>query len=396
MLIAGCGASRAQDEEPSPSPSTATRTATIDQLPPTATPTPDPLARPPGTAQEALSALEEYLPRASDLCPTALVERWDAECHTGDFDGDGEPDAAYLVPLRSPAATPLHGATVIVRRRAHDSLEAFPVYALAESSFFGRYAFSIADRTGDGRDDLTYLANLCSARGCASRIEVQTWDGTTWRDVGTDQPGVDSLQRLEITGEGAETEIVMHAGVFEGPGAGPTRAGVYHYAWANGRYSLAKTELAPPEYLIHAIQDADDRLETESDLRGARDAYRAVITNTELKDWKAESGTIPAGGVSGRGQLTGYALFRIAVITAALGEDPTLALDTTIVESEEPLFANAAEAFRRGYREAGTVRAGCLEVSRYLATPPVPAYITQLFDYGYANPAPTSADICPF
>jgi hypothetical protein len=145
----------------------------------------------------------------------------------------------------------------------------------------------------------------------------------------------------------------------------------------------------PPVYLFHAILDADAIFD-EGRFREAIDAYAAAIRDTSLIDWKEATRQL-----GGRKALVGYALFRIAVAAAAAGDDPTASIDAVIVEGEEPLFQEAAQAFRRGYLDGRSVIRGCIEVNRYMATPAARAVLENRFDYGYANPRKQPSDVCP-
>jgi len=144
-----------------------------------------------------------------------------------------------------------------------------------------------------------------------------------------------------------------------------------------------------PQYLIHAILDAD-ALFASGRYPEAAVAYVSAAERTDLKDWQAE-----VGAGDGRGRLTGYARFRAAVAIAASGADATAAFDAAIARGTEQAFITATEAFRKGLKEGGSVHAGCLEATRYLTSPGVPAYLRLVFDYGYANPQKTAAEICP-
>lgn len=399
LVLAACKSGHsAAEASPSPvaaSPAPSATPTTRPTATPTATATPHPLAKLPVSVESAIATLVSY--RAShrdDPCPAELEERWEARCGRGDVDGDGVDDTVYLVPLH-PAVklSPSPGVVLIVRDGVPP--EPFPRVAEADASIVGVALFSVADRTGDGQAEVTHLVNTCGANGCRSQVEVQSWDGTAWRDIGPGDGGIDNVESVGLEGEGVGTEIMLRGGTLHAAGAGPTRATTHTYGWNGSRYHEVSAVADPPAYLIHAIYDAD-ALVAAGRFDDAAAAYAAAIADDSLKDWKAESGNQLPGAASGREQLRGYALFRIAVVRAATGADPTLALDTVIAESQEPLFSNAAEAFRRGYREFGGVRAGCLEVTRYLTTPTVPEYLTNLFDYGFANPRRLPADVCPF
>ncbi|MBK7327708.1 MAG: hypothetical protein IPI85_01005 [Dehalococcoidia bacterium] len=129
-----------------------------------------------------------------------------------------------------------------------------------------------------------------------------------------------------------------------------------------------------------------------------------MLTREALKDWKAKSDQKDR-----RPALKGFALFRIVLAKAVLQDDAasiTAAIDRVILQSAlpdfEPLFVNVAMEFRRGYNESGGLIGGCAAVNLYLTRPAAGAdtraYVEQLFNYGYANPAGSAwlTKICPF
>jgi len=324
-----------------------------------------------------------------DPCPEALNRAWETVCAAGDLDGDGLPDTAYLVPLKPPLQPSPNPGAVLVRRSKGSGIERFPTTGDADRSIVGRGLFGIADRTGDTTPELSFLSNECSARGCSSMVQVQHWDGTAWRDVGP-RTGVDNIDRATMEGLGAKTVITMHGGAITGPGAGPGRAFTVTYEVESARFQQRSKAFDPPVYLYHALLDADARFDA-ADWPGAIQAYRVAIDSTDLKDWRQE-----ANKGDGRTTLAAYALFRIAVATAASGEKPDKAIDAIILNAKEEIFINAALAFRKGFQEKGGVHAGCVDVTTYLADPANADYIADRFDYGYANqPKKAPRDMCP-
>lgn len=398
LLLLGSGlASGCTSDEGSASasdtPATPAETATTN---PVATATPDILGSPPTTRSEARAGVESALKaEPATFCPERLEALWRVACALGDLDGDRQNDQAFLVPL-SPRSAPIpNSAVVFVRFTRGTPLEEFPgPSAAADASAGGRGVFGIADRTGDGKPEFTLLANECGARACSSRLQIMSWDGTAWRDIGPN-PGVDNLDSpILFEGSGTQAVITMHGGKLTGAGAGPSRASTYTYALLNGRFELKGTKPDAPTYLFHAIQDADALFDA-GDFTGATAAYKTAIENPALKDWRKENGE-----PEGRPALEAYALFRIAVATAATGADPAPAIDRTIQLSKEPLFTLAVEAFRRGYQERRAVQAGCVAATTYFNTvsaeSDVPAYIRAMFSYGYANfPVKGPKDLCP-
>ena len=389
LVTGGCGCGTAVDIVPpseTPAP-TATPTPA-----PTPSPMPDPIGPPPRDIAEARQALER-LQRTTGPCSPTVAERWGLSCIEADIDGDLAPDSAILLPLPQPAPVGPYPGVVFVSLTTAPGFVALSPPGAADTSILGRAIFSVADRDGRPRPEVAFLENFCTATRCATLVRVYTWDGTTWRDIGPADQGITGVDRVAFEGAGASTAIVIHAAPSSSLAAGPTRGGTYRYTLSGGRFSALRVDLDRPVFLFHAILDADDRF-VRGEWEAAVAAYEAAIADRNLRDWKAENGR----GDS-REALVTYALFRIAVATAASGADPNPAIDRVIREGREQVFLNAAEAFRKGYQERGSVVGGCLEATRYLATTgpgiDTPGYVQRLLDHGYANPQYTYRDICP-
>lgn len=394
LVLPACPFGGSPEDEPTPTTApTATETAS-----PVPTPTPDRLATPPGSQFEARAWLEFALSSSNfdPPCPDSLKQRG-VGCAEGDADGDGKKELAYLVPVKLGTTQIPHPAVVFLRRGSTGALEAFAGDVTADASILGLASFSLVDRTGDRLGDLGYLENQCAAAGCRTRVVLQHWDATAWRDVGPGDTGTANVDKVTWTGAGGDSRLSIHGGKLphETPiDAGPSRAATTTYELSFGRYAASKSEPDAPEYLYHAIQDADQLF--ERDLSLALPAYRAAVESTTLKDWP-----VRAGQEDRRPALRGYALFRIALGTALEGRDPTAALDEVIRESKEQLFVEVAEAFRRGFQEREGITGGCEAVNLFLnkKTPDAdnPAYVADRFNYGYTNPPGSTwmVKICP-
>lgn len=390
LLLGACACAAGRSPEtPTPPPDTATPSPTTTPPP---TPTPDLVGPPPRDIAEARTALDR-LQRTIGACSEQVVARWNVACTTGDIDGDLVDDTAVLLPLSQPAPVGPHPGVAFVNLSTAPGYIALSLPGAADTSILGRAIFVIANRDPSPRPELSFLENLCTATRCASLVRIYTWDGSTWRDIGPADQGITGIDFVSIQGLGTATTILMHSQPTDNRVAGPTRGGTYRYTLQAGRYTLSQTELDPPQYLFHAILDADALFE-----RGRWDeaiaSYEAALANPNLRDWRAENDR-----GNSRDALVTYALFRIAVATAASGRDPNEAIDRVIREGREPLFLNAAEAFRKGYQEQTSVVGGCLEATRYLATTgpgiDTPGHVRRLMDHGYANPQYTYRDICP-
>lgn len=397
-IFLGASACRGGGDPKPPSLTPETATATVAPATPTATVTPDPLATLPETAAAAMDWVKKAIATsAAGVCPGPIAKAGGA-CIAASASGGSSPDLAILLPVKSRAAVSPAPAIVFAWSASQQKLTPFSEDLTADAAPLGAGFFSFEDRTGDGLADISYLQNVCGATGCNSRAVVLSWDGTAWRDVG---PG-DSIANVDAAaweGAGASSELTMHGGKLPPtapPESGPTRASKTTYTLSGGRFRVDAVVKDPPEYLYHAVEDADDAF--AADPGGSRAAYEEVIASTELKDWK-----LKPGDADRRPSLVGYAMFRLAVIDAALGRDPTAALDRVIRDSKEPLFVYLAESFRNGFQARGGVVGGCAEANLYLRTPQGSGtdpggYVAQLFNYGYANPPGSRwiTRLCPY
>lgn len=390
LTTAGCSGSKAARSTVTPSPPTATVPPTNTATP---SPTPDPLAKLPTTVAEAQQGLESELIAAPTMpCPSRLVTAWRVTCITSDFDGDSKPDTAFLVPLQpAPDSTHTPAAVFVLRSTANQVEALSSVGSPADGTVLGATFFTPRTLPSNGGNAIAFLTTACSTTGCLSQAHLFRWDGTAWRDVGPGDAGISALQSATWDADG---NLILKGGAFEAPGAGPTRGVSVTYTYSGTVYAESKRVYAAPVYLFHAITDADVKF-AAADWSGAIAAYQGAIDDTALKDWKAEQGQ-PAG----RPTLVSYALFRIAIATAAEGDDPSVALDKVIVDAKDPIFAYAAQQFRQGWQQTASVHGGCVAATAYLGTSNAsgdnPAYVKQAFNYGYANqPVKTYMDICP-
>ncbi|MEX2081781.1 MAG: hypothetical protein WEC33_09215, partial [Dehalococcoidia bacterium] len=235
------------------------------------------------------------------------------------------------------------------------------------------------------------VATSCSATACAGQAQVWWWDGLAFRDGGPgSEEAVVNLLEVVFDREGGESVLIAYGGKLEVEAAGPTRNVRTAYLFDGARYVPILRHADEAEYLYHAVVDADALFDA-GDWEAAVASYGAAVGNAALKDWKFER-----NGADGRSELEGYARLRIAIATAAARDDPTEALDATILNHAGTAFGFAAETFRTEYQQTNEdVQAACRAVTVYLALPPIPEVIRATFDYGYANPVRTFEDICP-
>ncbi|MBK7327709.1 MAG: hypothetical protein IPI85_01010 [Dehalococcoidia bacterium] len=210
VLLPGCRNGGSGEAPSSPEPFVL---ASPSSAVPTPSPTPDLLATPPASHVDARAWLQRALgPSGFDPpCPQRFQQAGVA-CTEGDVDGDGLKDLAYLLPVTLPGTLLPHPSAVFLRRGGTQKLEEFAVDLTADASPMGIAAFSLVDRTGDARGDLTYLENRCGASGCKTTVVIQTWDGTAWRDAGPADSGIANVDSVSWTGSGATSALRIHGG----------------------------------------------------------------------------------------------------------------------------------------------------------------------------------------
>lgn len=395
------------DDDPSPTATaTAGETATATTRP-VATATPDRLATPPASQLDARRWLETAMKSSSydPPCPEK-IQTYGVGCATGDVDGDGLPELAYLVPVKIPGTQLPHPSAVFVRGGRSQKLEEFALDLTADSSLIGLSFFGLEDRTGDGRAELSYLANACGATTCTTTAVVKSWDGTAWRDLAPGDAGVSNVDAAGWVGRGADTEFTLHGGKLPANApveAGPSRASTTTFALEGSRFVVESVVRDAPEYLYQALLDAEEIFAT--DKSASVPAFEGLLNRDDLKDWKSKPGQKDR-----RPAIEGFALFRILLVAAVQQRDAatiTAAIDRVVLESRkpgfEPLFPNLAEVFRKNYNPTDGVVGACAAVNLYLSQPAAGgadngAYVEQLFDYGYTNPPGREwvARICPF
>ncbi len=323
-------------------------------------------------------------------CPIEVTLAWDAECRQGDIDGDGAQDIAVLLLTPGPLARAPDPGSVVAWLSGEAEPRRIAVQEEADASELGRAFFDLADRTGDGRADVVMVAAQCTTTSCAGQVQVWSWDGMALRDAGPGRElAVTNLIEARWEREGGASVLITNGGKLEVAAAGPTRNVHKAYISDGARYVPIIEVPEAPEYLYHAVLDADAAFDA-GEWERAIELYRAVIGAPQLKDWKEER-----GGQPGRAHLEGYARLRIAIATSAGRQDPTAALDETILNHPATIWGFAAETFRNSYLQGGEdVPGACRAVTAYLATPPIPESIRAIFDYGYANPVKTFTSIC--
>jgi hypothetical protein len=402
---------------------------------PTVSPTPAATATPPAVAPPAVprefagypDAIAGYLTETegSPSCLAELFAAWampeptfGPPCAAADLDGDGRDEYVVRIadatttgpPLGeppSPTAEPASyggdililddadsGYEVVYRASARDGLS-----VLSNPTILGA-----DDYNDDGKAEAAFTGGTCGAHTCMTSVFVVGWDGSRYSDFFAEPVSHPWTEPSEITFEDLDAdgvqEIRVPAGTISSVGAGPQRNSVLTYDWDGTSFVLSNTRYTASDYLYFVVIDADAAY-AAGNPASATSLYRKAAEDTSLKDWKEELGA----GASDRDELVPYARFRSYLTQMALL--PTTDVDTALIlvgsiealaqEFPNSLHAQAAQRFGDTYRRQQTPQAGltaaCIAYASFLEEHR--SEFDAAWDYGYANPKPEPAQLCP-
>lgn len=391
---------------------------------PTATPTSSPATPSPTAASQVPErpanfndyalAVASYLsddPSAADTCLDALFDAWDmplvepaSACERGNADTDPEDELVAMLTAESDNPTAFSAVDFRVVIFDPDSTG----YAVAYESPVTPAAppgidapetppdgqsihpiLAIGDLFGSGNGGVAYETRACGAHTCSTSVHVlrgtdSGLDIVTPAEGITLESGDASIQ--DTDGDGVR-EIVLTGGQIGSVGAGPQREVTQTWAWNGNAYALQSTEQAPPQFLYHAVKDAD-ALFDEGQYIETRDAYVAAAEDPTLRAWMPDRNE--------RAELESYALFR-AGLAELLAQGDVAAANGYFDRAQAytmTLHTQLGGSFQAAYAAKGEISAGCAAVRDdiFLNLAEYQAF----WDFGYANPEFDPDSVCPF
>jgi hypothetical protein len=309
----------------------------------------------------------------------------------GDFTGDRLEDLALavLAPTNSQAGGTLlilecvGQAYRIAYEAATEAPDETPVLHFAQ------------DLTADGVPDLVAAHRLCGAHTCFQQVMVITWVGLAFEN--RLQGASDDLPYPVVKIVGPD-ETDGYALSVSGTGIGSAGAGPYRqrartWSWDPTAQALlpGPDVLLPSEFRIHVLLDADAAA-FAGEYSIADDLYLQVMTDEALEDVEFSP--------SPRENLAAYAAYRrlLGAVLAGFPPSPSIAygeLEGTFPEGAPGhAYVELADAFLDGYTSSQDIAAGCAAAQAYAE-----AHRDEVLGplhYGYANPAYTAEDVCPF
>lgn len=365
----------------------------------TVTPTPPPSGTVPDRPGDLLAGglpVSSYLAGGSaDIagCLPGLVAAWELapvlgeRCIFADIDGDGASEFAFAVVATTEGANP---GDVWFFEGADEQFRLFSsARVLAGELLEDVVLEAAADLTGDRFPDLVVSARICSAGVCGGRLLIASAHTGTFRDLapaGIDFTDLHSIRVEDASGDGLQ-DVVLRYEYTPDPDAGPQRDSETVLNWAGLKFFDTDHD-DPPRYLLHAILDADAAFDADN-YEEARAQYEAAAADTALVDWRVE-----AGEGSGRRELVPYALLR-AGIAALRGGDSDGALGLFREASSRfaaSLHGQVAAIFQEGVERDLAPAVACSTSQDYLRLQA--SRYAEIWDYGYANPEHTIADLC--
>lgn len=371
-----------------------------------------------GPAPDDAVALADWLSRAHqarpDILPVCGVLReaaWrpsEGACELADLDGEEPAEwllALYLEPTPDPGSADslqgppgdfwIVGDTGIVYR----------MHGLESSNVFGRVPelVSLADMTGDERDDAILRYVTCGAHTCYNNYEiVSAHDGTLRNVVEVEDvavpemagvismPTVEEEQVVDATDDDLP-DLVIAGGLIGSAGAGIQRPFREIWAWDGAAVTLDKREWEETGYRVHRLYNANAAFD-EAAYDEARGLYESVVVDPDLEEMAF---TAPPEEV--RAYTRQFAGFRLALLPLLRGDitEATRWQNWLGEEYGGSALANAAALLLETWQQNGNnLPAACEQVAGYLAGRPDPT--GPLVDMGYGNPTLTGEDACPY
>ena len=382
---------------------------TAAAAPPTATPAPVPAPGKPESFSDYAPAISKYLSAnpaaaAGTNCLADLIAAWkmpllsqpDA-CIAANTDDDPaiELVAVITTKLTTPGATTDTQFEIVVFDPTADGFivgyESDPNDLIPPGRTESiKPLLAAGDLNKDGGGEFAYESANCGATTCFDTVHILKGTASGYVSIAPPDGIAMSFATAkfeDVDGDGAK-ELLLNGGAVGSVGAGPPRTRTETWAWNGATYALRSTALNKPEYLYHAVKDADT-LFAAGKYSEAETAYAAIVGETSLKVWMEQKRE--------RNELESYSLFRAGLAVLQNGGDAAKAndyLDRARAYHPQTLHDQLAGSFKAGYNAKGSVSIGCAAVRDDIAANL--AEYQAFWDFGYANPPFDADTICPF
>lgn len=252
----------------------------------------------------------------------------------------------------------------------------------------------IGDMNRSGRPDVLFTAQRCREEDgfCYFQTQLIEWDPVFGQFVALLQTPLLSASLPVVQDiENPRDEVLEIIVRLDNPGSaetGPLRTGLNIYDWNGVNYVLSIVELAPPQYRIQVLHEAD-RAFARREMDSAAPAYALALDDPNLRFWFDDEPAI----------LASYALYRLLLTYAYTEDDRLLATFTRITDtfpdrSTAPVYVEMSAAFWDGLQVTNNLNSACLEALEVARQRP--EAVNLLNRYGSRSPVYTLESLCPF
>lgn len=253
----------------------------------------------------------------------------------------------------------------------------------------------VGDMNGDARAELAFAQQTCTSPGqCTQIMQILTWNAM----LGAFKPLNDvpmgatnaKIAISDLDGDGI-LEVSIAFIPPNDPAAGPPRKSTDIWDWDGVNYVLALTQLDPPVYRVHVLNDADMKLGYE-DWKEAIKLYDRVRDDQNLLPWPTV--------VNEPIVLRAYATYKKILAMVSYRQIRAVGDVLTGLQTENPpgtpgeVYATLAQTFMDNYNRTRDRKKACSAVLDVANARP--ESLSTLNSYGYANRLYALADLCPF
>jgi hypothetical protein len=365
----------------------------------TATPTSGPtviLPSAPDNVFAGANLLVPYLAGGSgdvDRCLPELIDGWGLalsdgiQCVLADMDGDGGKELALLISLEREQDPP--GDVWIFDDASNGQRLIGSARSFSGTVLSGVHIVTGDDLTGDGLSDIVVSTESCSAVVCSTDFLILSAHRGGFEDLGPRDIALEGSEPPtveDVTGDGT-LDLVIRGGLGASAGAGPPRTLERRIYWSGLKFFVVD-ETEAPQYLIHAIEDAD-MLFAGTDYASASERYEGVASNSSLADWRVQNGQTP-----GRAELAPYSIFRAGLSLLRLGNvvEARVLFERAFDQYPVSLHGVTSAVYLDSLLNDESFAQACERAEIYLRSRS--ASFGRIWDYGYANPEHTIEGFC--
>ena len=367
-----------------------------------------------------ISVLAQYLTdsRGSSSCLAELFALWhmpsDATvpCASGDFDGDGEEEYVVRLTREVPegGVVFVEGKVAIFHRVGEfyepitDVRDVPPAARQPREEARANISpsiFDVGDFNDDSRAEAAVMGSNCGAHTCTVGLSILGFESGSYLSIirGEGVPPspyasaflAENQVWFEDTDDDGHRDLMVRQGVVNSAGAGPQREATRTYRWDGERYTFAETKYDFSSLRYFKVRDADEAF-VRGDYREAIALYENAIENAALEEVESFGSKEELVAYSGLRAGLAYIQFGDAKKASDIIEETIDNYPVSLHGKAALAFRNAADLVQIGVR--GSTTSGCAAVREFLMQDV--SRFSEVWNYGYANPAPTPEGVCPF